>query len=77
MSDMEEKIESESSEDIFSQRLAKLSTLRESGVEPFGGRFDGAGKVSEARAGYREDGGDGQTVRLAGRLMSQIGRAHV
>ena len=68
---MEEKIESESSEDIFSQRLAKLSTLRESGVEPFGGRFDGAGKVSEARAGYREDGGDGQTVRLAGRLMSR------
>jgi lysyl-tRNA synthetase class 2 len=71
MSNQQDNQVQESPENIFLQRTAKAEELRESGVLPFGERFDGAGKIADARASYKEDCEDEQKVRVAGRLMGR------
>jgi len=71
MSNQQDNQVQESPENIFLQRTSKAEELREAGVQPFGERFDGAGKIADARASYREDCEDEQKVRVAGRLMGR------
>lgn len=49
-------------------RREKADALRAAGVDPFGGRYEGAIGAAPARARY-DAGGEGETVRVAGRLM--------
>ena len=71
MSDMQESQIQESTENIFSQRVAKINELREANVLPFGECFDNVGKIADARASYKENCESEQTVRVAGRLMGR------
>lgn len=71
MSDKQDSQIQESPEDIFSQRVAKVSELQEADIAPFGKRFDNTEKIADARASYKEDCEDEQPVRVAGRLMAR------
>jgi len=57
------------------QRLEKLARLREMGLDPYGGRFDGAEPAAVAKARY-VDGREGQRACCAGRivLLRDIGK---
>jgi len=50
-------------------RLDKLSELRESGIDPFGSRFERDCQAGIIRAGF--DSLEGATVKIAGRIMSK------
>jgi len=52
------------------ERLKKLDRITELGHDPFGERFDGHISIAEARAKCPDEAGtDGETVRVAGRIM--------
>ncbi|MBR9991014.1 MAG: lysine--tRNA ligase, partial [Gemmatimonadetes bacterium] len=59
-------------------RLAKIEELRRRGIEPYAYRYDVTHHTAPARAEFEEqeragslgDGGIGETVRIAGRLLS-------
>ncbi|HET7274287.1 MAG TPA: lysine--tRNA ligase [Longimicrobiaceae bacterium] len=51
-------------------RLARLDEMRARGVEPFAYGFDRSHTTQEALAGFSDDEEEGQTVRLAGRIVS-------
>jgi lysyl-tRNA synthetase class 2 len=53
-------------------RQAKLEELRQLGVDPYGGRFDGTIPIAEARERYRE--GESVEVRVAGRITNIRGK---
>ena len=56
--------------DRFEQeRLAKLQQLREAGVDPYGGRFDGTQSIRQVLGAFEE--GKEQRARAAGRMLSQ------
>jgi lysyl-tRNA synthetase, class II len=63
---------------VVEDRLAKLEQLRSRGVEPFGYRYRVTHHSAVARAAFEDReragtlgaGGDGDTVRLAGRILS-------
>ena len=57
------------SERLFEERWAKVGKLRALGVEPYGGRYDGARRVAEVREAYSPLL-EGLRTRLAGRLMA-------
>jgi len=57
------------SERLFEERRAKVDELRALGVEPYGGRYDGARPVAEVREAYSPLL-EGLRTRLAGRLMA-------
>jgi len=51
-------------------RLAKLEKIEQLGIDPWGQRFDGHLHIDAARAKCPEENGvDGETVRVAGRLV--------
>jgi len=50
-------------------RRDKLAALRQRGIEPFGGRYDRTHHARDVIAHYPTN--DGDTVRVAGRLMAQ------
>lgn len=56
--------------EIFQQRVAKVQALRESGIDPFGSRFDGAEAIAKCRAGFVAESETPQTATVAGRLMA-------
>ncbi|MCK4300299.1 MAG: lysine--tRNA ligase, partial [Planctomycetes bacterium] len=57
------------SERLVKERQAKVVELRTLGVEPYGGRFEGARPVVEAREAYSPLL-EGLRTRVAGRLMA-------
>jgi len=57
-------------EDIFAQRMAKLGELEDAGINPFGGRYDGASLTAEVRSGFEEGGDEEARFRVAGRLTA-------
>ncbi len=64
----------EETNDLIETRRQKLQSLRDKGVEPFGGRFDVSGTVGEIRARFAE----GNAERVAGRITAHrdMGRSH-
>lgn len=66
---------------VLRVRREKLDTLRERGIEPFAYNFDPTHRSDAAAAAFEEDeaagrlseGGDGATVRMAGRIVSWRG----
>jgi lysyl-tRNA synthetase class 2 len=64
--------EASPAEDVLVARRAKLSRLRERGVEPFALRFDRDASLAEVRerhGGIEAGASSGETVRVAGRLV--------
>lgn len=57
------------SEKIFAERLAKVEKLREMGVDPYGGRYDGAVRAREALELYDPEN-EGAIVAVAGRVTA-------
>jgi len=57
------------------QRLEKLNQIKQLGIDPYGGRFDGAEHAAGLKARYN-DGTEGRPARCAGRivLLRDIGR---
>jgi lysyl-tRNA synthetase class 2 len=57
------------------QRQEKLSRIKELGVEPYGGRYDGAEPAEDIKGGFKEDDPT-QQARCAGRitLLRDIGK---
>src|SRR5450432_2503299 len=60
--------------DLVAVRRQKLQSLRDKGVEPFGGRFDVSGTVVEILARFAE----GNAERAAGRITAHrdMGKSH-
>lgn len=60
--------------DLIAQRRAKLKTLRERNVDPFGTGFDVSGSIAEIRNRFTE----GEKLRAAGRITAHrdMGRSH-
>jgi len=60
--------------ELIATRRQKLESLRELGVEPFGGRFDVSGTIAEIRARFAE----GNRERAAGRVTAHrdMGKSH-
>ncbi|MGB4302773.1 MAG: OB-fold nucleic acid binding domain-containing protein, partial [Syntrophomonadaceae bacterium] len=50
-------------------RLEKLKELQETGIDPFGGRFERNAKAQQIKDNFTTL--EGQTVRIAGRIMSK------
>jgi lysyl-tRNA synthetase class 2 len=50
-------------------RLEKLKELQETGIDPFGGRFERNAKAQQIKDNFTAL--EGQTVRIAGRIMSK------
>ena len=57
------------------QRMQKLERLRELGIDPYGGRFEGAEATVDVTGGF-EDDKEGQRACCAGRivLLRDIGK---
>lgn len=53
-------------DEILAQRRANMARLAELGYAPFGGRFERSGNLREVREGL----GEGEAVRVAGRMVS-------
>ena len=60
------------SERLFEERLAKAGKLGERGIDPYGGRWDGAGPISKARAAWDPER-EGAQVSVAGRITALRG----
>jgi lysyl-tRNA synthetase class 2 len=50
------------------QRQEKLSRIKELGIDPYGGRFDGAQPAADIKRGYK-DGDETQQAKCAGRIV--------
>lgn len=60
----------ENTHHLEAARLAKLEKIEQLGIDPWGQRFDGHLHIDAARAKCPEENGvDGETVRIAGRLV--------
>jgi len=57
------------SEKLFEDRLAKVERLRALGIDPYGGRYDGAVAIAEARAAY-DEANEGKPTKVAGRVVA-------
>ena len=57
-------------EDIFAQRQSKLNELKDSGIDPHGGRFDGVAATAEAKDAFESDSDEERRYRVAGRLTA-------
>ncbi len=57
------------------QRQKRLSSIRQLGIEPYGGRYEGVEPAAQVKAGFKEDD-EGQQARCAGRivLLRDIGK---
>jgi lysyl-tRNA synthetase class 2 len=55
-------------EKVQADRLAKLTKIRQLGIDPYGGRYDSAQPIAEVLARYA-DGKDDQFADVAGRLV--------
>ncbi len=57
------------------QRTGTLQKIRDMGIDPYGGRFDGVAAAADLKAGF-VDGKEGQQARCAGRivLLRDIGK---
>jgi lysyl-tRNA synthetase, class II len=55
---------------VMRDRIAKLESLRERGVEPFGYSFDQTHSATAAKALFSDEGGETAPVRIAGRIVS-------
>ncbi len=57
------------------QRQEKLSRIKQLGIDPYGGRYDGAERACDIKSRYK-DGDEGQRARCAGRivLLRDIGK---
>src|SRR4030042_3321802 len=57
------------------QRREKLSLIRELGIDPYGGRYEGVEPAAEVKGRFR-DGDDTQQAKCAGRivLLRDIGK---
>jgi lysyl-tRNA synthetase class 2 len=60
---------------IEQARQEKLRAIKQMGIEPYGGRYDGAEAAAEAKARFKE-GDEGQKAKCAGRivLLRDIGK---
>ncbi len=67
---MSESSVSENTHDLYAVRLGKLERMREAGFDPFRAEFEPAQTSAEAVALFREDEENGETVKVAGRLMA-------
>lgn len=59
-----------SADDIFTQRVNKVTELAQSGIKPFGERFDGSQKSADLRAAFRPDDPAPQPACVAGRMTA-------
>ena len=57
------------------QRQEKLSRIRESGIDPYGGKYEGAEQAGDIKGRFKE-GDDSQSAKCAGRivLLRDIGK---
>ncbi len=57
------------------QRQEKLSRIRELGIDPYGGKYEGAEQAGDIKAGFKEDD-ESQQAKCAGRivLLRDIGK---
>jgi len=57
------------------QRQEKLSRIKELGIEPYGGRYEGSEPAEDVKSGYKDDDAT-QTAKCAGRivLLRDIGK---
>jgi len=60
-------VEEKERNDIIEQRYVNLKKIRESGVDPFGGKFEGARSIEDLKNGFSE----GLECRIAGRIMAR------
>jgi len=60
--------------ELIALRRKKLDALRAKGVDPFGGGFEVTGPIAEVREKFKE----GETLRVAGRIMAHrdMGKSH-
>jgi len=67
-----ETVDFDGSNEMFQQRLGKAREIAAAGIDPFGGRFDGAVFAVDARASFQEDLPEGteQPCTVAGRLTA-------
>ena len=56
--------------ELIALRRKKLDALRAKGVEPFSGRFEVAGSIADVREKFKE----GETLRVAGRIIARVAR---
>lgn len=56
--------------ELFMQRMSKVQEIESGGGQPFGERFDDAEAVADARARFKEESEEEQSVRAAGRLTA-------
>jgi len=57
-------------EDIFAQRMGKVTEILENGATPFGKAFPDVTMVEDVRGSYKEDLEEPQMVRIAGRITA-------
>jgi len=50
------------------QRQEKLSRIRELGIDPYGGKYEGAEQAGDIKAGFKEDD-ESQQAKCAGRIV--------
>src|SRR5262245_15166078 len=64
----------EDESELIALRRKKLEALRAKGIEPFGTAFNVAGSIAELREQFKE----GETRRVAGRIMAHrdMGKSH-
>ena len=52
------------------RRQEKLARIKELGIEPYGGRYDGAEAAASLKSRFKDsDSGGGQRARCAGRIV--------
>ena len=75
MSVIEKGENSDGADKFESQRLAKLSAIRELGLDPYGGRYKDVEPAAQVKERFK-DGDDSQQAKCAGRivLLRDIGR---
>lgn len=57
-------------DDIFIQRLAKIKALEETGIAPFGEKFQNREEIRKVRNLYAEEGENEAVFRIAGRMTA-------
>lgn len=68
---MSEQEQGQNLNDQLEQRLQKLQALKESDINPYGGRLDGISHAAAAKADFEKDEDGEKTVILAGRLTAK------
>ena len=75
---MSDKVENtQSHDDLFTQRLNKIEELKAAGIAPFGQRFDGAQMVEDLRGTYDAESEEATPACAAGRITAMRAMGNV